>query len=106
MFGEQSFEQDFLYQLDIQQAHAAGVLSHVDTLFHEQQPEATLATPLLVQGSRLLDWLARGAHLYLCGDRAELDACEAALEGYLDNQQGKGQWKQLAKDKRIHRNLY
>src|SRR5690554_6193560 len=62
VFGEQSFEQDFLYQLDIQQAHAAGVLSHVDTLFHEQQPEATLATPLLVQGSRLLDWLARGAH--------------------------------------------
>lgn len=106
VFGEQSFEQDFLYQLDVQQAHAAGVLSHVDCLFHEEQPGATLATPLLVQGSRLLDWLAKGAHLYLCGDKAELDACEAALESYLDDQQGKGQWKQLAKDKRIHRNLY
>ena len=106
VFGEQSFEQDFLYQLDVQQAHAAGVLSHVDCLFHEEQPGATLATPLLVQGSRLLDWLAKGAHLYLCGDKAELDACEAALESYLDDQQGKGQWTQLAKDKRIHRNLY
>lgn len=106
VFAEHSFEEDFLYQLDVQQAHQDGVLSHVDCLFFDEQPGATLATPLLNQGTRLNEWLLQGAHLYLCGDKAMLDLCENSLAEYIDAQQGQGQWKQLAKDKRIHRNLY
>lgn len=106
VFAEQHFEQDFLYQLDLQQARDQGVLQRVDTVFYQTQPGRRLADPLLAQPDIVDDWLARGAHLYLCGDKERLEQCETSLAEQLDARLGQGHWKQLAKDKRIHRNLY
>ncbi|WP_133492074.1 sulfite reductase flavoprotein subunit alpha [Alcanivorax sp. 24] len=106
VFAEQRFEEDFLYQLDIQQAHADGVLEQVDTVFYQDRPGASLIDPLLNQIDRLASWIEQGAHLYLCGDKGRLSDLENSLKTALDQRQGDGAWKQLGRNKRLHRNLY
>ncbi len=106
VFGEQSFEDDFLYQLDWQQAAAKGVLQRVDTIFIDDHPGGCLSTPLLTQLPALVDWINRDAHIYLCGDKARLTQCEINLQALYDQQQTTLSWKQLDQAKRIHRNLY
>lgn len=106
VFAEQRFEEDFLYQLDIQQAHADGVLEQVDTVFYQDRPGAALIDPLLNQIDRLASWIEQGAHLYLCGDKGRLSDLESGLKTALDQRQGDGAWKQLGREKRLHRNLY
>ncbi|EKF73017.1 NADPH-sulfite reductase [Alcanivorax hongdengensis A-11-3] len=102
IFAEQSFEQDFLYQSDIQLAHANGALTKVDTVFYQDQPGRSLAAVLRDQDATLREWLDQDAHLYFCGDKARLTECEKALAEQL----GSELWKPLGKAKRLHRNLY
>ena len=106
VFSEQEFEEDFLYQLDWQQAHADGLLSHVDTVFYADQPWRSLADPLLEQAKRFTEWLEKGAHLYLCGDRTRLTQCEHSLKFWLGETHRAELWDQINNSKRIHRNLY
>src|SRR5690554_5881222 len=106
VFAEGSFEEDFLYQTDIQQAHSSGVLNELDTVFYNDQPGRNLADPVLENIDRLQAWIDEGAHIYLCGERKPLADCEAALESRLDEMHSTGFWKQLSKSKRIHRNVY
>lgn len=105
-FRERSFEEDFLYQLDWQQASAQGIVHKLDTAFYQDHPQRTLADPLVEQIEELSNWLERGAHIYLCGDKDPLAECEAYLQTQYDARQGQSAWKQLAQVKRIHRNLY
>ncbi len=102
VFAEQQFEQDFLYQTEFQQARQDGVLDKVDTLFYQDQPDKALASSLLEQAERLQEWIKSGAHLYFCGDKQRLTDCEKSLFTLFDADT----WKQLGKDKRLHRNLY
>ena len=106
VFSEQEFEEDFFYQLDWQQAYADGLLSHVDTVFYVDQPWRSLADPLLEQAKRFIEWLGKGAHLYLCGDRARLTQCEHSLKFWLGETRRAELWEQINNSKRIHRNLY
>lgn len=106
VFAEHRFEDDFLYQLELQQARTDGHLERIDTVFQDQHPGRALADPLLEHSTELLRWLERGAHLYLCGDKARLSDVEKALQDRVDAQVGQGHWKQLSKAKRLHRNLY
>lgn len=106
VFAEHSFEEDFLYQLDVLQMKQKGVLERVDTVFRQDQPGRALADPLLDQFEVLADWLERGGHLYLCGNKSRLDECEEALSRHANVVAGEGLWKSLIKEKRIHRNVY
>lgn len=106
VFGEQSFEEDFLYQLDILRMRDEGILQEVDTVFRLDHPGRTLADPLLDRYEIVSVWLDRGAHLYLCGEKERLEVCEDALRRHSDAVAGEGVWKSLTKDRRIHRNLY
>ena len=106
VFAEQRFEEDFLYQLDFQEARDNGLLKRVDTVFQVEQPGRELADPLLEQVDRLSEWLERGAHLYFCGDKDRLAEAEARVRDAVDRRLGAGHWKQLSKAKRLHRNLY
>lgn len=107
LFAEQCFEEDFLYQLDFQQAHAEGLLQHVDTVFYREEPNSTLATRLMEQVERLVSWLEEGGHLYLCGNRERLTECENAIRFWLESVLHKNAlWESLNTEKRIHRNLY
>jgi len=106
VFGESEFEEDFLYQLDLQQALAGGLLHQLDGVFYADQPERDLATPLLNQVDRLTDWLEWGGHIYLSGEKKPIEQCESRIQACLDDRLGEGYWKSLTKAKRVHRNLY
>lgn len=100
LLREQRFEEDFLYQADWQNAAKNGVLTKVTTEFYEDQPSTSLADAL---AEELVDWVARGAHVYLCGDQAPL----ANLEATLKNREELAEtWALLSAEKRLHRNLY
>lgn len=106
VFAEHCFEDDFLYQLELQQARAEGLLERIDTVFQDQDPGRTLADPLLERSQALLHWLDDGAHLYFCGDKSRLSDVEKTLQNAVDAQRGQGHWQDLSKAKRLHRNLY
>ncbi len=106
LFQETSAEEDFLYQLDLQQAAARGVLPFVDTLFTADHPKREIKDIFETRADRLLDWLARKAHLYLCGEKEVLGSCESELKTLVERMEKPDLWKQTIADKRIHRNLY
>jgi len=106
VFGESRFEEDFLYQLDLHQALAGGLLHQLDAVFYSDQPGRDLATPLLEKADQLADWLEQGAHIYLGGEKEPIEQCESRIQTCLDEELGEGYWKSLAKAKRVHRNLY
>ncbi len=108
LFTDQRFEDDFLYQIDLQKAHRDGHLHHVDTVFMVDQPDRSLADPVAERAAMFSDWLQRGAHVYLCGDKDLLKACETALQQLAVESAGPDSdvWERMVKEKRIHRNLY
>ena len=106
IFGEQHFEEDFLYQIFWQHAESKGILQHTDTVFYQGQTNRQLSDPLIEKFERLVEWLIRGAHIYLCGEKDILALCEKNLETHYNTRFGSTSWKMLTATKRIHRNLY
>jgi sulfite reductase (NADPH) flavoprotein alpha-component len=100
LLREQRFEEDFLYQTDWQSAAKNGVLTKITTEFYEDQPNTRLADAL---AEDLADWVARGAHVYLCGDKEPLTELETALK---ENRALAEVWTTLNAGKRLHRNVY
>jgi sulfite reductase (NADPH) flavoprotein alpha-component len=69
VFGHRHFLYDFLYQLEIQDWLASGVLSRLDLASSRDQPEKRYVQHVLwEQRDALRRKLAEGAVLYLCGD--------------------------------------
>jgi sulfite reductase (NADPH) flavoprotein alpha-component len=107
VFAEQRFEDDFLYQLEWQQAQDEGLLERVDTLFYGDEPDRTLASVLIEQQEALSAWLQNGAHLYFCGDKDKLTDCDNTLQSWAERQAAEHvSWQILNDTARIHRNLY
>ncbi len=96
LLRERCFEEDFLYQLDWQAALRDGALYKLTTEFTDAGEP--LADALIRE---LADWVGRGAHLYLCGEKEPLAELEANARAGADEP-----WQQLLAAKRLHRNLY
>ena len=82
-FGNRHFQQDFLYQVEWQEALASGALSRLDLAFSRDASRKTYVQHRLrEQGRELYAWLREGANLYVCGDSAHMarDVHEALLE--------------------------
>jgi sulfite reductase (NADPH) flavoprotein alpha-component len=113
-FGERNFTNDFLYQLDWQDHRAAGMLHEIDTAFSRDQPEKIYVQHRLwEQRSRLLSWIADGAHVYVCGDEKgmakDVDATLVKIlaEGAKgDDDAGRAKLKELTKAGRYQRDVY
>lgn len=102
-FAEQRFREDFLYQLDWQAARQRGVLERLSTAFSHDAPGCSLPDALGSDAERLRAWLDDGAHFYFCGDKALMEQCEHTLQTHPALAAA---WDALARDKRLHRNLY
>ncbi len=106
-FGEQDFREDFLYQTDWQEARRHKVLECITPVFSRARPEPSLADAMAAalagQADGIGEWLARGAHLYFCGDKALMEACEQRLQALPALAPA---WENLRQEKRLHRNLY
>jgi sulfite reductase (NADPH) flavoprotein alpha-component len=82
-FGNRHFQQDFLYQLEWQQALRNRGLQRLDLAFsRDHVQKAYVQHRMREQGRELYAWLRDGAHVYVCGDSAHMarDVHEALLE--------------------------
>ena len=104
-FGERNYTNDFLYQLEWQDHVAAGTLSRIDVAFSRDQPEKVYVQHRLWERrAELRDWLADGAHLYVCGDEKGMARdVDATLVRILaepakgDEEAGRARLKELTK---------
>jgi sulfite reductase (NADPH) flavoprotein alpha-component len=68
-FGDRHFTDDFLYQLEWQDALKDGALARMDVAFSRDQPEKIYVQDRLWERRRdLIEWLDGGASFYVCGD--------------------------------------
>lgn len=113
-FGEQTFTQDFLYQVEWQNYLKSGLLTRMDVAFSRDQAEKIYVQDRLKeQASEVFAWLERGAHLYICGDanRMAKDVHQTLLDiiaehGNLSGEQAEQYLKDLRSNKRYQKDVY
>ena len=68
-FGDRRFTDDFLYQLEWQDALKDGSLARMDVAFSRDTPQKNYVQHRLWERRRdLVEWLENGAYFYVCGD--------------------------------------
>ena len=113
-FGNPHFRSDFLYQLEWQQALRRGELHKLDVAFsRDQAHKVYVQHNLLRNGRELYAWLQNGAHLYVCGDAAQMAKdVHAALRDIVVEHGGKSRddadayLARLAQERRYARDVY
>jgi sulfite reductase (NADPH) flavoprotein alpha-component len=89
-FGEQHFTTDFLYQTEIQNWFATGVLTKLSTAFsRDQQEKIYVQHKLLQHAAEVYEWINSGAGFYVCGKKNPMstDVEDALLQ--IIQEQGK-----------------
>jgi len=113
-FGDQTFTQDFLYQVEWQNYLKSGLLTRMDVAFSRDQTEKVYVQDRLKeQASEVFAWLERGAHLYICGDanRMAKDVHQTLIDviseqGQLSTEQAEQYLKDLRSNKRYQKDVY
>ncbi|GLX78943.1 sulfite reductase [NADPH] flavoprotein alpha-component [Thalassotalea insulae] len=113
-FGDQTFTQDFLYQVEWQAYLKSGLLTKIDLAFSRDQAEKIYVQDRLRESAeQVFAWLEKGAHLYICGDMSRMAKdVEAALVDIISEQGNKTaeQAQQYLKDlrdaKRYQKDVY
>lgn len=114
IFGNPSFKDDFLYQLEWQQLAKSGRLSRYSFAWsRDQQEKVYVQHKLLEEGAELWQWLQEGAHLYVCGDATRMAKdVESALlevlarEGGLSVEDADAYLDELRESHRYQRDVY
>ena len=113
-FGDQTFTQDFLYQVEWQNYLKSGLLTRLDVAFSRDQAEKVYVQQRLKEQAKdVFAWLERGAHLYVCGDanRMAKDVHQAlvdivAEQGDYSIAEAEQYLKQLRINKRYQKDVY
>jgi sulfite reductase (NADPH) flavoprotein alpha-component len=113
-FGDQRSEFDFLYREELEGYLKDGTLKYLDTAFSRDQSEKIyVQNRMLRRGGEIWEWIAKGAHFYVCGDakRMALDVDAAlrriiAREGCMSEENAKTYLADMAKAKRYQRDVY
>jgi sulfite reductase (NADPH) flavoprotein alpha-component len=113
-FGARNYTNDFLYQLEWQDHLQSKALGRIDVAFSRDQPEKIyIQHRLWEHREEIRNWIADGAHLYLCGDEKGLGRdVDATLVRILaeaakgDTDAGKAQLGELLKSGRYQRDVY
>jgi sulfite reductase (NADPH) flavoprotein alpha-component len=113
-FGDQTFTQDFLYQVEWQNYLKSGLLTRLDVAFSRDQAEKVYVQDRLKENAKeVFEWLERGAHLYICGDanRMAKDVHNTLLaiiaeQGGLSEEQAQDYLKSLRSAKRYQKDVY
>ncbi len=114
IFGDRTFSNDFLYQLEWLRFRKEGYLKRIDVAFsRDGRDKVYVQHRIADQSARLYDWLERGAHLYVCGDatRMAVDVHQAILdvlqkEGGMPEERAAESLKALAAGGRYQRDVY
>jgi sulfite reductase (NADPH) flavoprotein alpha-component len=113
-FGDQTFTQDFLYQVEWQNYLKSGLVTKLDVAFSRDQKEKIYVQDRIKENSAdVYEWLQRGAHLYICGDanRMAKDVHETLVEvvatqGNKTIEQAEEYLKELRINKRYQKDVY
>jgi len=113
-FGDQTFTQDFLYQVEWQNYLKSGLLTRIDLAFsRDQEQKIYVQDRLKEKAADVFAWLEKGAHLYICGDMSRMAKdVEAALieiiseHGKLDEEQAQQYLKDMRTAKRYQKDVY
>jgi sulfite reductase (NADPH) flavoprotein alpha-component len=113
IFGNPHLRTDFLYQREWLRWRTKGLLQRIDGAFsRDQRAKRYVQHVVAEQASEIVDWLGRGAHLYLCGGLAMGRAVELALGDCAASElgldpAGAAEWlSKLRREKRLSRDLY
>ena len=113
-FGDQCYNEDFLYQLELQDYLKSKQLSKLDLAFSRDQPEKIYVQHKMQEAAaELWSWLEKGAHFYVCGDASRMakDVHSTLVEiisphGKLSSEDAENYLKTMKKDKRYQRDVY
>ncbi len=113
-FGDQTFTQDFLYQVEWQGYLKSGLLTKMDVAFSRDQAEKVYVQHRIKENAKeIFEWLTNGAHLYICGDadRMAKDVHNTLVEviaeqGGLTAEQAEDYLKSLRSNKRYQKDVY
>lgn len=113
-FGDRTFTQDFLYQVEWQKYLKSGVVNQLDVAFsRDQQEKVYVQHRILEHSAQVWQWLQDGAYIYVCGDATRMakDVHDALIT--IVEQQGKKNREEaeqfvndLRKAKRYQRDVY
>jgi len=114
VFGERNFRSDFLYQVEWQALLKNKVLTRMDVAFsRDSSPKTYVQDRLRQHGREVYAWLEEGAHLYVCGDAAQMapDVHAALIEilerhGGLDREAASEYLAAMTRDRRYRRDVY
>ena len=113
-FGDRTFTEDFLYQVEWQKYLKDGVVDQIDVAFSRDQAEKIYVQQrILEQAPQVWQWLQAGSHVYVCGDATHMakDVHQALLtvieqQGKKTREQAEQYLNELRKDKRYQRDVY
>ena len=113
-FGNPYAATDYLYQEQLEQFVADGVLQRLDTAFSRDQKQKIYVQDRMREaGAELWKWLENGAAFYVCGDASRMAKdVDQALHDVIQTHGGKSAEEaaayvnQLKKDKRYQRDVY
>jgi sulfite reductase (NADPH) flavoprotein alpha-component len=113
-FGDRTFTQDFLYQVEWQKYLKAGLLTQLDVAFSRDQHEKVYVQHrILENAAQVWQWLQEGAYIYVCGDATRMakDVHEALIlvaeqQGGLNREKAEEFINELRKAKRYQRDVY
>jgi len=113
-FGNPSFTQDFLYQVEWQGYVKSGLLTQISLAFSRDQAQKIYVQDrLLENGEAVYEWLEQGAHFYVCGDAMHMakDVEKALLaiiqtHGKKNEQDAKQYLVDMRKSKRYQKDVY
>ncbi|MDB1122849.1 assimilatory sulfite reductase (NADPH) flavoprotein subunit [Vibrio algarum] len=113
-FGDRTFTQDFLYQVEWQKYLKAGLLTKLDVAFsRDQQEKIYVQDRLLEHSEQVWQWIEQGAYIYVCGDATRMakDVNDALItiakeHGQLSEESAIEFINNLRKEKRYQRDVY
>lgn len=113
-FGDQCYNEDFLYQLEWQEHLKSGGLKRLDVAFSRDQPEKVYVQHQIEKrAGEVWSWLEKGAHFYVCGDASRMakDVHDSLLavvreQGGYSEQAALDYVSNLKKEKRYQRDVY
>lgn len=113
-FGDQHRETDFIYEEELTDLAAQGVLTKLSLAFSRDQAEKVyVQTRMREEAAELFRWLEEGAYFYVCGDASRMarDVESALLDVIAGQSGGSAQaaadyLTTLKKEKRYVRDVY
>ena len=114
LFGDQTFNEDFLYQVEWQTHLKSGLLTKLDLAFSRDQAQKIYVQDRLKENAaEVFKWLQDGAHFYVCGDanRMAKDVQTTLIEiiskqGKLSLEDAEEYLTELRQAKRYQRDVY